>query len=416
MAACSDDATPPIGPGTTGPVATSPVATSPVTTTPVTTTPVTTSPATTIPVTTTPVTTTPVTTSPLPSLQGLQLEVVGDGYANPVFVTSPPGDDRLFVVEKPGRIRIIGVEAPFLDVTALTAEDHQEQGLLGLAFHPDYAANGRFFVYYTDRGGTSTLAEYAVSAADRDAADPGSAEILLTQEQPKGNHNGGMLAFGPDGRLYLGLGDGGGANDRYGNGQRPDTLLGAILRLDVDAATPYAIPPDNPFVDGGGAPEVWAYGLRNPWRFSFDGGLLYVADVGQAAWEEIDVAPAASGGLNYGWPIMEGEACFQEAGCDAAGLEAPVIVYSHDEGCSVTGGYVYRGAAIPEIDGHYFYADWCGGWVRSIRYQDGAITDASDWTGDLGSLDQIVSFGRDAAGELYVVVQGGTIYRIVPIR
>ncbi|MCB2224096.1 MAG: PQQ-dependent sugar dehydrogenase, partial [Actinobacteria bacterium] len=386
-AACADDA-----PATTGPVQTGPGTTSPVTTSPATTSAVTTSPATTSAVTTSPVTetSTSTTTTTLPPLQGLAAEVVADGYANPVFVTSPPGDDRLFVVEKPGRVRIVGQEEPFLDITALTSEAHQERGLLGLAFHPDYAGNGRFFVSYTDTGGTSTLAEFAVSA-DPGAADPASFRILLTQSQPRDNHNGGMIAFGPDGYLYLGLGDGGGAGDRFGNGQRPDTLLGTLLRLDVDAGTPYAVPPDNPFLDGGGAPEVWAYGLRNPWRFSFDGGLLYVADVGQRLWEEVDVVPAADGGLNYGWSIIEGDACFGSATCDDPGSVAPVVVYGHDEGCSVTGGTVYRGGAIPELDGHYFYGDWCGGWVRSFRYEDGAAVDRADWSADLGTLPQITS-------------------------
>jgi glucose/arabinose dehydrogenase len=226
-----------------------------------------------------------------------------------------------------------------------------------------------------------------------------------------------MIAFGPDGYLWVALGDGGGADDRYGNGQRPDTLLGTLLRLDVDAATPYAIPPDNPFVDGGGAMEVWAYGLRNPWRFSFDRGLIYLGDVGQRLWEEIDVAPASAAGLNYGWPITEGDACFQADECDTGGLTAPVLAYGHDEGCSVTGGYVYRGSAIPEIDGHYFYSDWCGSWIRSLRYLEGdGIVEEVDWTGDLGGLSQVVSFGRDAAGEVYVVTQGGTIYRIAAER
>jgi len=404
LAACSDGPPPPVGPGTTSSIA-------PVTTA---------APVTTVaPATTSASPASSTTTTTLLPLQALGLEVIGDGFDTPVFVTSPPGDDRLFVVEKPGRIRIIGGAADddvFLDLRLLTAEDHMEQGLLGLAFHPDYASNGRVFVYYTDTGGTSTVAEYSAGTADPGVADPESGTVLLTQEQPRGNHNGGMIAFGPDGYLYVALGDGGGAGDRYGNGQRPDTLLGTLLRLDVDAAEPYAIPPDNPFVDGGGAMEVWAFGLRNPWRFSFDGDLVYVGDVGQAEWEEIDVAPVTAAGLNYGWPIVEGDACFEEAGCDMDGLYAPVVVYSHSEGCSVTGGYVYRGAAIPELDGHYFYGDWCGGWVRSFRYEDGTAADAADWTGDLGVLSQIVSFGRDASGELYVVLQGGVVARIVPIR
>jgi len=410
VAACAGDTAPPIGPGTTS-SSVPPTTAAPTTagTAPASST---TDPS----VTTSP----PATPATLPPFQGLGLEVVADGLATPVFVTAPPGDDRLFVIEKAGRIRVIGGAAAddvFLDVRSLIIETHMEQGLLGMAFHPGYADNGRFFIYYTDSNGNSNLVEYLVSDDDPDRADPASASVVLTQEQPRFNHNGGMVAFGPDGYLYLGLGDGGGGNDRYGNGQRADTLLGAILRLDVDSAVPYAVPPDNPFVDGGGAPEVWAYGLRNPWRFDIDGGLIYVADVGQAAWEEIDLIPLGEGGFNFGWPLTEGRECGEKhPGCDPTGFTMPVVVYSHDEGCSVTGGYVYRGSAFPELDGHYFYADWCGGWVRSFRYEGGVVTDETDWSDDLGSVDQIVSFGRDGAGEIYIVVQEGTVFRIVPVR
>ncbi len=417
VAACGDDGAPPIGPGTTsstttvGPTAATvpPGTTAPGVSTTVTRTS-----------TTATTTTTTTTTLPLPPLQGLGLEVVAEGLDTPIFLTSPPGDGRLFVVEKPGRILVLGGggadDLVFLDLSVLTSEDNMEQGLLGMVFHPAYADNGRFFVHYTDRSGTSTLAEYRVSADDPGRADRDSGEILLTRDQPAGNHNGGMIAFGPDGYLYMALGDGGGGNDRYGNGQRTDTLLGAILRLDVDGGDPYAIPPDNPFADGGGAMEVWAYGLRNPWRFSIDDGLLYIADVGQKDWEEIDVSPVVAAGLNYGWPLFEGDVCFQSEACDTTGLEMPVVVYGHGEGCSVTGGYVYRGAAIPEIDGHYFYGDWCGGWVRSFLFDGGEAVDHVDWTSDFGRIGQIVSFGRDAFGEIYVLIQDGTIFEIVPRR
>jgi glucose/arabinose dehydrogenase len=351
-------------------------------------------------------------------LRGLGLEAVADGLQDPVLATAPPGDPRLFVVEKPGRIRVFGGAGGdlFLDATGVVDDGGSEQGLLGLAFHPAYAENGRLFVHYTGRGGETTLAEYRVSSDDPDRADPGSARVLLTHPQPAGNHNGGMIAFGPEGDLYLALGDGGGADDRFGNGQRTDTLLGALLRIDVDGGEPYAIPAENPFVSGGGAAEVWAYGLRNPWRFSFDDGLIYIGDVGQGAWEEIDVVPAGVPGLNFGWPITEGEVCFREANCSTVGLTPPVLTYSHDEGCSVTGGYVYRGALIPELLGHYLYGDWCGGWVRSFRYESGRAVEQADWSGDLGEIGRITSFGRDAFGEVYVVVQDGAVYRIVPVR
>ncbi len=345
----------------------------------------------------------------------LGLEVVAEGLEAPVFFTSPPGDPRLFVVDQPGRVLVVAREggAPqvFLDIEELVSFGG-ERGLLGLAFHPEYAANGRLFVHYSDNAGDTALVEYRVDAADPGRADPATARRLLDVAQPAGNHNGGMLAFGPDGMLYLGLGDGGGANDRFGHGQRPDTLLAAILRLDVDAGDPYAIPSDNPFVAGGGAPEVWAYGLRNPWRFAFDpaDGLVYVADVGQNEWEEVDVVGAGTPGLNFGWPIMEGNACFSQPDCSPDGLELPAFAYDHSEGCSITGGYVYRGAALPELDGHYFYGDFCTGFVRSW-HRDTART--FDWTAQLGQVRGLASFGVDAAGELYLTSTVGTVWRLV---
>ncbi len=349
----------------------------------------------------------------------LVLEVV-TVTEQPVFVDSPPGDPRLFVVDQPGRIWVVedGVRpaAPFLDIRGLVTF-RSEQGLLGLAFHPEYGDNGRFFVHYTDRRGDSRVVEYTVAAGDANAADRETARVLLTVDQPAGNHNGGMLAFGPDGFLYVGLGDGGGANDQYGQGQRPDTLLGAILRIDVDAAggggEPYAIPAGNPFAGRNGAPEVWHYGLRNPWRFSFDPGegLLYIGDVGQNAWEEIDAVPAPSAGLNFGWPIMEGAHCFSPpANCDIEGLAFPVFEYGHGEGCSVTGGYVYRGAELPELDGLYFFGDFCAGWIRSLDL-DGAGAEIREWP--RLHVPGLTSFGTDAAGELYVTSVEGEVYRLV---
>jgi len=415
VAACGEEGSPPIGPGTTSSTTTAGTTTTGVL-------PDATTTGVSVPAAGTSTSTSPTTstTTALPPLLGLGLDVIVEGLDTPVFLTSPPGDDRLFVVEKPGRIVVLGGDGTedrvFLDLSVLTSEDHMEQGLLGMAFHPAYGENGRFFVHYTDRSGTSTLAEYRVSSDDPDRADQKSGKVLLTQGQPAGNHNGGMVAFGPDGYLYLALGDGGGANDRYGNGQRTDTLLGSILRLDVDGGDPYAIPPDNPFADGGGAVEVWAYGLRNPWRFSIDRGLLYIGDVGQQEWEEIDVASIDAAGLNYGWPILEGDVCFQSEACDTTGLVMPVASYGHGEGCSVTGGYVYRGPAIPELDGHYFYGDWCGGWVQSFLYDGGEAVDSVDWTSDFGEIGRIVSFGRDGRGEVYVLTQEGAILQIVPRR
>ena len=345
------------------------------------------------------------------------LELVADGFDQPVQVVDPgDGSGRLFVVEQPGRIRIVRdgqvVPEPFLDISDLVG-CCGERGLLSVAFHPDYANNGDVFVDYTDRNGDTVVARYQVSTTDPNRADPASAETILSVDQPAANHNGGLLLFGPkDGYLYIGLGDGGGGNGQ--NGQDLSTLLGKILRIDVDrpaGGLPYAIPPDNPFVDQPGArPEIWALGLRNPWRFSFDRvtGDLWIGDVGSATYEEVNYQPAASpGGENYGWDLMEGTACRAEGGCDA--FVAPVSGFDRDEGCVVTGGYVYRGSAMPDLHGVYLFADYCSGRVW------GLVRDASNaWT-RLGPVEtglRISSFGEDATGELYVVDIQGAIYRL----
>lgn len=343
----------------------------------------------------------------------IELTRVADGLDGPLHLSAPAGDPRLFVVEQPGRIRIIAdgrlLERPFLDIAA-RVRSGGERGLLSVAFHPRYAENGRFFVNYTDRDGDTRIAEFRVSA-DPDRADPDSERLLLAVEQPYANHNGGHVLFGPDGRLYAGMGDGGAANDPHGHGRNPNTLLGAILRIDVDAGEPYAIPPDNPWAKGGGRPEIWAIGARNPWRMWFDApeSLLYVADVGQNRWEEVHVAPAAAAGLDYGWNVMEGRHCFRGAGCDTAGLHLPVLEYGHDEGCSITGGIVYRGRAVPGLEGHYLYADYCRGWIRSFRYAGGRAVDRRKLARDVGS---IASFGEGADREAYVVTLEGAVYRI----
>lgn len=332
----------------------------------------------------------------------LTAETVVEGLDLPLYAVSP-GDERLFIVEQVGRIRILAggqlLETPFLDISG-SVSTGGEQGLLGLAFHPNFAENGRFFVNYTDTAGDTQIVGYTVSS-DPNLADPDSATALLSIDQPRANHNGGWLGFGPDGRLFVGMGDGGGAGDRQGNAQNPDTLLGKILRLDVDSE--------------GAAPEIFAMGARNPWRMAFDGDDLYVADVGQNAWEEVSVISATEPGANLGWNVMEGPACFREENCDQSGFVAPVHSYSHEEtgGCSITGGYVYRGAAIPEIEGHYFYADYCSGRVESFRYADGAATDHIDWTEQLGGRGAVTSFGQDSAGELYFTTTEGGVFRIV---
>ena len=323
------------------------------------------------------------------------------------------GSGRLFIVEQPGRIRILQdgqlLPTPFLDISDHVGADSSERGLLGLAFHPQYKQNGTFYVNYTDRNGNTVIARFQVGS-DPNIANPASEKKLLGVQQPFANHNGGSVVFGPDGYLYLGLGDGGSAGDPFGNGQSTNTLLGKILRLDVDHGDPYAIPAGNPFASGGGKAEIWAYGLRNPWRFSFDAatGDLYIGDVGQNTWEEIDYLPAGSpGGANFGWNAMEGTHPFK--GSDSVAFVAPVIDYSHAGGnCSVTGGYVYRGAALPEWNGVYFYGDYCTGTVW------GLLKGATGWQSahlfDTGT--SISSFGVDEQGELYLAWYGGGIYRL----
>ncbi len=325
---------------------------------------------------------------------------------------------RLYVVERGGVIKVIRndtvLPSPFLDISARVKGDG-EQGLLSVAFHPQYAQNGWLYVYYTNLDGDSHISRFAVTA-DPDSADAASEQLVLFVAQPFVNHNGGLLAFGPDGMLYIGLGDGGSGGDPQGNGQNLGTLLGTILRIDIDGGTPYAVPSDNPFVnDAAARPEIWVYGMRNPWRFSFDRatGDLYIGDVGEGAFEEIDFQGAAStGGQNYGWNVMEGAECFNAGSCDRSGLTLPIAEYSHAEGCSVTGGYVYRGNRVPAIAGRYFYADFCTGWIRSFRLMGDAAIDHRDHSAELGTLSQVASFGEDASGELYVVTLGGSVYRI----
>jgi glucose/arabinose dehydrogenase len=355
-------------------------------------------------------------------LAGLAIETLVTELEGPSYLTSPVGDDRLFVVQKTGRIFPIVddslVTDAFLDIRDRVGAGGIEQGLLGLAFHPDYAANGRFFVYYTNTGGNRRLSEFTVSE-EPDVADAASERILIELQQPPRStdirHYGGMVLFGPDGYLYVSLGDGANASDQ---GQDPHTLFATIIRIDVDSGDPYGIPPDNPFADGvDGAPEVWAYGVRNPWRFTIDpvDGWLVVADVGLETQEEVDILSLANdAGANLGWPNVEGDTCFREANCDPADYHLPAITYPHEDGqCSVTGGHVYRGRAIPELVGQYLYTDWCAGWVKSFRIEDGAAVDEHDWTDGFEDLFDINAFGVDSQGELYVLTHEGTIARIV---
>lgn len=367
-----------------------------------------------------------------------KLQVVAGGLTSPTYVTSPPGDPtRLFVTERAGVIRVIDndvlLTTPFLDLTgppsAVSLEG--EQGLSSMAFHPDYANNGQFIISFTNDpdldpltiDGDTRVVRYTVSSTDPNVADAASGDTILAVDQPHQNHNGGYVGFGPDGMLYISLGDGGRTADRV-NGQDSTTLLGSLLRVDIDAASPYAIPPDNPFFGHASArEEIWAYGLRNPWRLSFDRetGDMYLADVGQDAWEEVNFgASGSAGGANYGWDTMEGLSCFNPStGCDQTGLTLPVFVYAHVEpGCSgsINGGYVYRRTDIPSLFGHYLYGDFCKGWIRSFRNDAGNVVDERDWSTQFGVAPFArVSFGEDADGRVYVVSMGtGEIFRIVP--
>jgi glucose/arabinose dehydrogenase len=348
---------------------------------------------------------------------------VVDGLERPIGLThAGDGSGRLFVNEQAGRVLIIEpdgaiADEPFLDIRDRVSDRANEQGLLGLVFHPDFAENGRLFVHYTGAGGETVLAELAASGG---VADPDSEQVLLRIDQPAGNHNGGQLAFGHDGLLYLALGDGGGGGDQFGNGQNPFTLLGTILRLNVSQPGEYAIPDDNPFADGAeGAPEIWAWGLRNPWRFSFDGetGDLFIADVGQSAWEEINRQPADSaGGENYGWPVLEGSHCFREADCDRDPYVGPIAEYANDAvNCSVTGGYVHRGPGHPALNGSYLFGDYCSGFVFLMTPDElaGAVPDEPlepRVVAESGA--RISAFGQDEDGEVFVVDHGGAVYRI----
>jgi glucose/arabinose dehydrogenase len=347
---------------------------------------------------------------------GLRLETVVTGLANPVYVISPPADPRLFVIEQPGLVRIVRagrlLPEPFLDIRD-RVRSGGEQGLLSVAFHPRYRENGFFYVDYTDRNGDTRIERYRVTR-DPDRADPSSATLLLKIDQPYSNHNGGLVLFGPDSMLYVGMGDGGSGGDPHGNGQNLASRLGKMLRLDVIHGDPYSVPSDNPFRHReGAAPEIWAYGLRNPWRFAFDRvtGLLYIADVGQDRWEEIDAAPASAAGLNYGWNLMEGGHPFR-ASRPTRGLALPIEEYDHGQGCSITGGFVYRGRALPNLAGRYFFADYCSGWVRSLRYERGKVSERREWL----HAGDVSSFGEDAAGELYVVTLDGRVSKLVAAR
>lgn len=349
----------------------------------------------------------------LPKQNEVRLYPIASGLDRPVEVTNA-GDGRLFVLEQQGRVAIIKggrtQTERFLDIHSQVS-CCGEQGLLGIAFPPDYQQTGHFFVNYTDNDGHTVISRFTVSSSDPDRADPGSEVTVLTITQPFSNHNGGQLRFGPDGMLWIGMGDGGSGGDPMNNAQSLDTLLGKMLRIDV-SQLPYTIPPDNPFVGQPGARgEIWSYGWRNPWRFSFDRstGDLFVGDVGQNEWEEIDYEPAGASGRNYGWNTMEGTHCFEPpVGCDRSGLVLPILEYSHAKGCSVTAGFLYRGSAVPALQDEFVYGDYCSGTIWHARGS------GDQWTSSVLMQTPlwITAFGEDVSGELYVAdYVEGVIYR-----
>ena len=364
---------------------------------------------------------------PAPS-NSLRLQPLSSVLTAPVFLTAVPGDlNRLFVVEQGGLIKILNSlngtpnANPFLDVSGLITSDVPtggERGLLGMVFDPNIS--GRFFIYYADTNGDIVIARYLVSSSNANLADPSTAFILKTiNHRANSNNYGGMLAFGPDGCLYAGTGDGGGSGDPANNAQTTTSLLGKILRLDPNTGNACTLLTNNPFANGGGAAEVWSMGLRNPWRFSFDRttGDMYIGDVGQGQREEVDavLAPSAGRQINFGWRIMEGFLCFNPpSGCNTSGLTLPILDYTHDDGaCSIIGGYVYRGPLNPAATGRYFYADFCAGFVRSFQLQNGQPGSQNSWPLLSPPGNQITSFGEDARGELYLMTLAGGLFHVV---
>jgi glucose/arabinose dehydrogenase len=358
-------------------------------------------------------------TRPPPSDISISLDSWATGFTRPIFIASRPGDDRVYVVEQAGQIISLlpdGTDrTTVLDISDIV-DSGGERGLLGIAFHPTDPQ--RLFVDYIDTHGDSRVAEYAFPIAAT-SADPDAVQLLLRVAQPYRNHNGGMVAFGPDGYLYIGFGDGGSAGDPKRNGQNPKTKLGTILRIDVDQPTGYGIPPTNPFATGKrGAKEVWAYGLRNPWRFSFDGNRLYIGDVGQYKYEELNVVTVIDGaGSNFGWRTIEGNRCFPSGvACSnsARGFVGPVLTYRHGTNgrCSITGGYVYRGDAYPQLKGIYFFGDFCSGEITGVRMGRFTVLEKRVL---LDTTALISSFGVGSDGQIYVAdLSTGSVRRIVP--
>lgn len=348
----------------------------------------------------------------------LDLVPVVSGLSSPVYLTGISGDTRLFIVEQAGRIRVVKngqlLATPFLDISSRVLSGG-ERGLLSMAFDPAYAGNGYFYLYFTSQPSGDIVIERHGGTPGADVASA-TATSVLSIPHPLSNHNGGLVMFGPDGMLYTGTGDGGGGGDPSGNGQNLNSLLGKLLRIDV-RTLPYTIPATNPFAgQSGRRGEIWAYGLRNPWRFAFDRlaspAVLYIADVGQNRYEEINVANAATGGINYGWNVTEGAQCYPSGNaCSTVGQQLPALEYDHARGCSITGGFPYRGATIPELVGQYFFSDYCTGFLASMSGNSSSNVTTNDWS--VPNVGNVTSFGQDGAGEVYLLSANGTVYRIV---
>jgi glucose/arabinose dehydrogenase len=347
----------------------------------------------------------------------LEEVVAAAGLDQPIYLASPPGDaTRMFVAERPGRIRVIQngqlLAAPFIDI-ATRVSTSGERGVLSFAFHPQYAQNGRFFLHFNNLNGDIVVEQFTASAGNANVANAQSVEVIRIPHPTFDNHNGGVAAFGPDGMLYISTGDGGGGGDPNQNAQNTTRLLGKLLRIDV-STLPYRIPPSNPLAGFGRGEEIWAIGLRNPWRWSFDMSdrRIYIADVGQGRFEEVDVVATDAPNLNYGWPITEASSCYPNEPCSKSGQTLPVLEFDHLTGaCAVTGGYVYRGAAVPELQGRYFYSDYCAGFIRSFRLApNNQAIERVDW--NLPSVGRVLSFGEDANREVYVITASAKIYRI----
>lgn len=365
-------------------------------------------------------------------LLGLRLTLIVDGLDEPVAASGPAGTDRLFVLERRGTVRLLEggrlAPQPVIDLTdRVSVEGSLERGLVGIALHPGFDGNGRVFLSYTDTTTDLVVAEFR-AMPDRSTFEADPVAELLRVEQPGLYHHGGTMVFGPDGHLWIGLGDGGGRGgpDPHGYGQDPDALQATLIRIDVDIPgedadgneLAYAVPGDNPFVtEGGGAPEVWAFGVRNPWAFTFDEGLLYLADVGAESWEEINVvAIPRSRGANFGWSVFEGPECMQELLCDLPDAIDPVVAVPREGSCAIIGGPVYRGDAIPELSGRYFYGDYCFGWIRTLWFSDGRVVEHFDWSDQIAVENLLTNFAVDGHGEVYVLRLDGQVYRIDPVR